>query len=66
MSYDTDFVLDTETDEVADDETAELDIDIVEKVTSKKQRVATRRRIEDILAEKTYKGLYGDIYDEDE
>jgi hypothetical protein len=66
MSYDTDFVLDTETEEIAEDESTELDIDIVEKVTSKKQRVATRRRIEDILAEKNYKGLYGDIYDEDE
>lgn len=65
MSYDADFVIDADTDEITEDENSALELDIVEKVGSKKHRVSARRRIEDILSEKAYKELYGDIYEEE-
>jgi len=64
MSYDEDFVIDTDTeDDIDEDDSNTIDIE-ADKETAKQQRVSTRRRIEDILAEKRYKEIYGDIFDE--
>lgn len=69
MSYDEDLVIVADTDEELDEQNNtsddELDvIDVVDKSTSKQRQVSTRRRVEDILAEKLYKEMYGDIFDE--
>lgn len=67
MSYDEEFVIDADTDVELDeqeDDAGSIDIDVTEKVTSKQHRVTTRRRVEDILAEKRFKEMYGDIFDE--
>lgn len=65
MSYEEEFVIDAPTEEEADDtESTALDIDVVDKIDSKKQRVETRRRIEDLLADKEYQKLYGDLFDD--
>lgn len=68
MSYDEDLVIVADTDEELDEQDDTSDsidvIDVVDKTTSKQRQVSTRRRVEDILAEKQYKEMYGDIFDE--
>ncbi len=66
MSYDEEFVIAADTEEEVDDTegvAVELEV-VVDKVDSKKQRVETRRRIEDMLADKEYQKMYGDLFDD--
>ncbi|MAZ39704.1 MAG: hypothetical protein CMF49_06250 [Legionellales bacterium] len=65
MSYDESLIIDTDKDDELVDETSEnVDFDVDDKLTSKQQRVVSRRKVEDILAEKAFKKVYGDIFDD--
>lgn len=61
MSYGAEIVIDADTEEVEDEAT--VDFERLEKATAmKNQRVATRRRVEEILARKAYDHVYGDPF----
>jgi len=64
MSYNDQLIIDTDKDEAQTNDDTIVDFTEEEQLSSKQQKVNTRRRIEDILAEKEYKKTYGDIFDE--